>query len=135
MDTDFLGVQSGTLTTMSNVTEFYQQGAVFMHAVSLLGLAGLAVGISSFARRSRTMALACLGLGAACMLVGALGTYLGTQEARRAVETVSAAQRADALSAGVAAAMNLMLWAALMSALPLVTGLIAVVRSARGSVK
>ena len=135
MDTDFLGVQPGTLTTMSNVTDFYQQGGVFMHAVSLLGLAGLAVGVFSVARRSRTMALACLGLGAGCMIVGALGTYLGIEEARRTVETVSAAQRADALSVGIAAAMNLMLWAVLMSALPLVTGLIAVVRSARGSVK
>lgn len=116
---------------MGRFAEFFQSGGVFLYVVSLLGVAGIAAGIAAVVDRRRPVALACIGIGAACLIAGGLGTYLGIEEAKHAVTMVSAEHRAEALTRGISIAMNTTVWAGLLSAPALLGGFIAFFRGPR----
>jgi hypothetical protein len=118
---------------MATFAEFYRQGGAFMHLVTLLGLAGIVVGVLAIAQRSRSMALACIGVGVGSLFVGAIGTFLGIQAAEHAVETVSAEYKATALSRGMSVAMNTTLWAGIMAVPSLLAGVVALIRGPKRS--
>lgn len=120
---------------MSNFGQFYQQGGVFMHLVTLLSLAAAGM-LAARAVRLRTLAnrvLSAKPVGAAgdlglvtaltvaALLCGVLGATFGLMETAGALQTIDGAMRPDALLRALPIAASPFAWA-LMLAVPLVLG-------------
>ncbi|MEM6296809.1 MAG: hypothetical protein AAGA54_36420 [Myxococcota bacterium] len=118
---------------MTNFLQFYQQGGVFMHLITLFTLAATVLiamqglGLRDLARAtlqgtqppaSATDGLT-RGLMVAAVLIGVLGTMFGLMEIAGALQTVPEAARGNALLRALPIALTTMTWS-LMCIIPLV---------------
>ena len=120
---------------MTEFGQFYQQGGVFMHLVTLLSLAAAGI-LATHAVRLRTLAKRVLaakpagesvdfglvgGLTLAAIMSGVLGATFGFMELAGALRTIPAAQHDAALLRALPLAVTPFAWA-LMLGTPLVLG-------------